>query len=322
MKTAIVTGGTGFLGRNLVDVLLREQWNICVLHRRNSDLTRLKGCEVKLQEVDLYDYQSTLQSIPSDVDAIFHVAGNTSHWAREAEIQWRDNVLVTRNLVQVALEKKVKRFIFTSTGATNPYQNTDEVGASKIKNSYIRTKRLSELEIYKGVEQGLDAVIMKPIIIVGKYDYSSYSKIFIDLKHNVLKMALPGKIAFCSAEDVAIAHVRAYEKGRCCEHYVLGGTYATWLEFSLEITKLLKVSSPILVPKWLLLLLSYFWNVQSYITGKPPLVSPDLVTLLNDAPDVTFYEARKAKQELGYTSRSLSEMVRNCYDWMNEEKML
>lgn len=274
------------------------------------------------QEVDLYDAEAVLNSIPLDVDVLFHVAGNTTHWAREAEIQWRDNVLVTRNLVRAALAKKTKRFIFTSTGATNSYQNSDEIGALKIKNGYIRTKRLSELEIYKGIENGLDAVIIKPIIIIGKYDYSAYSKIFIDMKNNVLKLALPGRIAFCFAEDVAWAHLRAFEKGRSCEHYILGGVYATWYELFFEITQLLKVAKPLVVPKLVLLPLSYIWNILSYFTGKAPLASPDLVILLGEAPDVTFCEARKSRLELNYESRPLSEMVKQCYDWMIQEKML
>lgn len=321
-KTAVLTGGTGFLGRNLVSVLLQENWKVIVLHRKNSDLSKLKGCHVTFKQVDLYDFESVRSAIPENIDAIFHVAGNTSHWAKEAEIQWRDNVLATRNLVKAALEKNTKRFIFTSTGATNSYQNSDEAGALKIKNGYIRTKRLSELEIYKGIAQGLDALIIKPIIILGKYDYSSYSKIFIDMKKNKLKLALPGKIAFCYAEDVAWAHLRAFEKGRCCEHYVLGGAYATWYELFLEITKILGVSKPMVVPKYILLPLSYIWNFVSYFTGRAPLASPDLVALLDDAPDVTYCESRKARQDLDYQTRPLSEMVKSCFDWMKSEGML
>jgi dihydroflavonol-4-reductase len=322
MKTAIVTGATGFLGRNLVEVLLRENWSVTVLHRRNSDLKRLKGCEVKFQEVDLYDAQSVMRAIPESLDAIFHVAGNTSHWSKEAQVQWKDNVLATRNLVEAALAKKVKRFIFTSTGATNSYQNTNEAQAMKIKNSYVRTKRLSELEVYKGMERGLDAIIMKPIIIIGKYDFSSYSKIFQDMKNNSFRIALPGKIAFCYAGDVAQAHLRAFEKGRSFEHYVLGGAYATWFEFGSEIAKLLKVSNPTVIPKWVLFPLSYFMSAFSYVSGKAPLLSPDLAILLDDAADVTFCDAHRAQLDLGYTSRPLSEMVRICHDWMVEEKML
>ncbi len=152
MKICYVTGATGCVGRNLVDELIIDNWDIVVLHRKSSDLSRLKGCKVSFQEVDLCNVDSVRNSIAHNADAIFHVAGNTSHWDKEADQQWKDNVLTTRNLVQAALENKTKRLIFTSTGATNPHQWTDERMALKIKEGYIRTKRLAELEVFKGIE--------------------------------------------------------------------------------------------------------------------------------------------------------------------------
>jgi dihydroflavonol-4-reductase len=125
-KCAYVTGATGCVGRNLVDALLNEQWEVIGAHRKTSNVSRLKGLDVRLVEVDLHDPASVLASVPDGVDAIFHVAGNTSYWNVEAEEQWKDNVLATRNLVQAALAKKVKRFIFTSTGATNNFQGDEK----------------------------------------------------------------------------------------------------------------------------------------------------------------------------------------------------
>ncbi|MBV8381759.1 MAG: NAD-dependent epimerase/dehydratase family protein [Planctomycetaceae bacterium] len=94
-----------------MDELLRAEWEVVVLHRRSSDLSRLKGCKVRFQEVDLHDSASTLNSLQADADAIFHVAANTSHWPAQREQQYKDNVVVTRNLVQAALAKGAKKFI-------------------------------------------------------------------------------------------------------------------------------------------------------------------------------------------------------------------
>ena len=259
MKTAYITGATGCLGRNLVVELLKENWEVVVLHRKSSDISRLKGCQVRFQEIDLCNLESVRDSLPENIEAIFHVAGNTSHWSKEAHQQWLDNVLATRYLVQVALEKKVKRFIFTSTGATIPYQGLDErLTTLKIKNNYIRTKRLAELEVYAGIEKGLDAVILQPIIVIGAYDYNTYSQIFKDIKANRMKVVPPGRIAFCHARDVAIAHIRAFENGKCCEHYVLGGTYTTWLDTFQKISTIVGVTPPTKVtPKFIIMFFSY-----------------------------------------------------------------
>src|SRR5258708_26423446 len=226
MRLGYVTGATGCVGRNLVDELLQSGgWDVVVLHRKSSDLSRLKGCDVRFREVDLYDAASTRASIQPDVDAIFHVAGNTSHWAREADQQWKDNVLVTRNLVEAALASRVQKFIFTSTGATLPYQGADERLTMEITDGYVRTKRLAELEIYKAMPRGLFAVLLHPIIVIGPYDYNNYAQIFSALRSGKIKAAFPGRIAFCHAADVARAHIQAFEQGRPFESCVLRGTY-------------------------------------------------------------------------------------------------
>jgi len=320
MRVGYITGATGCVGRNLVDELLCAGWNVVVLHRRTSDLSRLKGCKVRFQEVDLHDPVSTLNSLKANTDAVFHVAANTSHWPAEREQQYKDNVIATRNLVQASLAKKVKKFIFTSTGATNGCQFTDERLANGIANGYIRTKRLSEIEVHKGVEQGLCAVTLHPIIVIGAYDYNNYSKFFSNLKSGRLKAALPGHIAFCHAADIARAHIQAFERGQCSERYVLGGTYTTWLDAFQRIAKAVGAPPPtttLSLP--ILKVASYAMWIASMFTGKKPELTPELVGLLGDSPDVDFCDKKKAKEELGYESRDLSTMVKDCYDWLVKE---
>ncbi len=323
MKRAYVTGGTGCVGRNIVNELLLEDWEVVVLYRTSSDISRLAGLRVKFQEVNLHDLESVRKSISGSVDAIFHAAGNTSHWSAEIEQQWKDNVLATRNLVKIALEKNVKRFIFTSTNATQDFQGYDAQFSQRIASPYVRTKRLAELEVYAASERGLDIVILRPIIVIGAYDYNSYAQIFTNVAKTKLPFAFPGRIVFCHAGDVAKAHVQAFEKGRRCEHYVLGGTYSTWLDVFQRIARMMSVKSKVrTAPYWALLAVSHILNFIAKLTTKKPVITPELVHLLHDAPDVSYYEKQKAKQDLGYTSRSLDVMLHDCYKWLIKEKKL
>src|SRR5262249_12310669 len=178
-KTAFVTGATGCVGRNLVDALIADGgWRIIAAHRASSKISRLRGLPIELKQVDLHDLDSVMASIPEGVDAVFHVAASISHWLPQEAEQWKDNVLATRNLAQAALRRKAKRFVFTSTGATYKYADTTRDEAQHIDMSYVRTKRLAEIEVMDAVSEGLDAVIMRPIIIVGRYDNHAYSQIF------------------------------------------------------------------------------------------------------------------------------------------------
>ena len=323
MKLGYVTGATGCIGRNLVDELVRAGWDVVVLHRKSSDLSRLKGCPVRFQEVDLYDPASTRDGLQPNADAIFHVAGNTSHWAREAEQQWKDNVLTTRNLVEAALARRVKKLVFTSTGATLGAQGADERLTLGIKNGYIRTKRLAELEIYKAMPRGLCAVLLHPIIVIGPYDYNGYGQLFPLLKSGKLKAAFPGRIAFCHAADVARAHIQAFEKGRSFESYVLGGTYTTWLDAFQRIARRMGCTPPSRVLSSLELKVSALaQSIASWFTAHKPEITPELVDLLHDASDVSFCEKRKARDELGYESRPLDSMIDDCYNWLVREGRL
>lgn len=323
MKLAYITGATGCVGRNIVEHLDPSEWDVVVLHRPSSDLSRLKDKNVRFQAVDMYDLNSVRNAISDHAQAIFHVAGNTSHWPSEAEQQWKDNVLVTRNLVTIAIEKKVDRFIFTSTGATRKYLYHTEKQCLKIKSGYKRTKRLAEIEVGKGIENGLDAVILQPTIVVGAYDYNSYAQIFTGLKSGEIKVVFPSRIAFCHANDVAKAHITAYEKGRCGEHYVLGGPYATWHEFFVEIANTVGVK-PIKNPtsKPMLKVLASLEFFLAKIAKRKPLLTFDLIALVVDDPDLSYSEMSRSRDELGYKSASLEQMVKDCYDWMKMEKRI
>jgi nucleoside-diphosphate-sugar epimerase len=325
MKTAYVTGATGFLGRNLVNELIGQQWSVVVLHRKTSDLRKLKGCGVRFQEVDLHSLESVRSSISGQVDAIFHAAANTSHWSEDAPEQWKDNVLATRNLVKVALEKEVRRLIFTSTWATHPYEDTDERAANRIDVPYIRTKRLSELEVYRGIEQGLDAVIMQPTVLIGAYDYNGYSQIFslMQQRRPEVRMVLPGKITFCDARNVVRAHRVAFERGRRGEHYALGGTYTAWLDTYRRVAKLLGVTPPKrTTPLWLFFAAAYGSAAISRIFRHKPVLTPALVKLIKGEPEIPASEKEKSRQHLGYEPASLDEMLRDCYEWMVAEGLL
>jgi nucleoside-diphosphate-sugar epimerase len=170
MKVGCVTGATGCIGRILVDQLVFDGWDVVVLHRKSSDLSRLKGCRVRFREVDLYDPVSAREGIPRGADAIFHAAANTSHWARDAAVQWKDNVLATRNLVDATVARGVKRFVFTSTGATLGHQGADERDVRRVRNGYVRSKRLAGLEVSKAMGRGLDAVVRTPAMSAGLAD--------------------------------------------------------------------------------------------------------------------------------------------------------
>lgn len=323
MKTAFITGATGCVGRNLVDILQEDGWRIICLHRASSDLSRLEGCDVECREVNLHDLND-VHSVIERADAIFHIAANVSHNPMYHAEQRKDNVIATYNLVMASLDK-IRRFVFTSTGAAARGDGLSYDEIDKLRSGYIKTKKQSEIIVDLAVENyGLDAVTLRPIIIVGKYDYNNYSQIFSMLKTGKLRNSIPGALPFCNAEDIARAHLTAFERGRCGEQYYLGGEHTTWHDFCCRACDLMGIKHPRKpLPLWMYYVTSHCMMLHQKWTGKPALITPELVDLMStESNDLPYSEYEKTRTELGYESRSLDISLRECYDWMIDNNML
>lgn len=324
---AFVTGATGFLGVNLIEELTREGWQVVALHRKTSDLRPLVRLNVTLKEGDVTDIASLERALPEGVDAVFHLAGAVGFFGpKRYEEQRRTNVDGTRNMVEVALKKKPRRFIHTSTVLVYDYSNPGRITEETPMNgqgsrlNYIRTKALADGEVQKGVDQGLDAVILHASAMFGAYDVSTWSRLFREIQEGTRHPVPPGKTSWCHARAVARAHIQAFHKGRSGEHYILGGPDATIFEMVQEIGKLLDRPIPGLVlPGWLFRFIGRLESAISLITGKEPLLTPDLIDMLTRT---ILLNSEKAQRELGYVASSLEEMLVDCYEWMVREGLL
>lgn len=319
-RTAYVTGSTGFLGTNIVECLVEQGWQVYALRRKSSntrDLDRMKVIQV---EGDVTDIESLRRTMPDKVDAVFHVAAETTMWSKRIERQNRINIEGTRNVVKVALEKNVGRFIHTSSiGAYGDISGialdeTTPSNAMQSKINYYRSKYLAEQEVREGIRQGLDAVILNPAQIVGPYDYNYTPLIFNTIRKGSM-LAVPRGSTVCGhVKDYARAHLAAWEKGRTGENYLLGGVHASFAELFQSIGRLLNRKTPTAqFPAWLMQAIAVVMDRVSQWTDKEPLLCPEKVALMNGTMQIS---SAKAEKELGFTTCSLDEMFSDSYEWM------
>eukprot|EP00002_Diphylleia_rotans_P002314 TRINITY_DN11471_c0_g1_i1.p1 TRINITY_DN11471_c0_g1~~TRINITY_DN11471_c0_g1_i1.p1 ORF type:complete len:339 (-),score=65.98 TRINITY_DN11471_c0_g1_i1:272-1288(-) len=333
-RTAFVTGSTGFLGLNLVEQLLQRGWKVIAFHRKTSELKHLNkiqsaGYTGSLHHAlgDITEIETLREGMPEGVDAVFHVAADTNTWYANNDRQTRINVEGTRNVVTVCLEKKAKKLIHTSsvaaychTDGTKPIVETDEKKGSSYWVNYHRTKHLAELEVFKGIEQGLSAVLLNPCHIVGKYDTSSWARLFLMIHNQSLPGIGNGTGNFCHGAEVARIHIEAVDKGRSGENYLLGGPNMLMSEFVRRIAKADgRDYTPRIFPDFLLKTYGTINEYISWVTNREPEVTPEAASIMIHRYSV---DSSKARTELGYDDNcDVDKTIQETIEFLRQEGM-
>ena len=296
---AFVTGGTGFLGANLIEQLLADGWQVTAMHRAGSDTRLIDRPGVRLVEASLEDIDSLRAALPEAVEAVFQVAANTNMWRGGNARQWRDNVEGSANMARVARERRAGRTVVTSSISAygcHPLAITEDSPqlADDPRHHYLYTKKRAEEAVREEISRGLDAVFLNPCAIVGKYDTSSWAQTFFMIAEDRLPGVPPGAGSFCYAGEVARAHINAYHRGRCGENYILAGTDATFLEFFATVARLLGKTEPRrTTPALAIRALAQVNDWVSRLSGREPAVTPEKAAMITRRVVASSEKARR-----------------------------
>ena len=321
-RTAFVTGGTGFVGLNLIDKLVEGGWAVTALHRATSDLTFLKRFQTTRVIGEITDRASLMAAMPTDIDTVFHVAGNTNMWRMGNAQQTRDNVEGTTHVVETCITKGARRLIVTSSiSAYGPVSGavTEETPsrAATSRVNYERTKWQAQEIARAAVARGLEVVIMQPGAIIGPYDIGTWSRLFPLVRDGKLPGVPPANLTFAHVHPVAAAHIAAADRGENGGQYLLGGEHASMLTLVEKIAEKVGQSKPPKeLPIWLITAIAHFSDFASRFTHKAPDFTPEMAEGLGGSVTVT---SEKATRELGYQVLPLQTMVDDCYAWLKAE---
>jgi nucleoside-diphosphate-sugar epimerase len=321
-RAAFVTGGTGFVGLNMVKELMIRGWDVTALHRRSSELKLLKRFQPKLAAGELSDPNSLLAAIPPGTDTIFHVAGNTNMWRGGNARQTKDNVDGTRNVVDAALAKGVRRLVVTSSISAYGMvsgeisEETPSLAANSRIN-YQKTKWQAQEIALAAAAKGLEVVIMQPGAIMGPYDIGTWSRLFLMVRDDKLPGVPASMLTFAHVREVVAAHIAAADKGQNRGCYLLGGENKSMLELVREIAPLVGKPAPAKVMSTgMLRIVATLGDLGSRLTGKQPPITPEMAATISKSVSTS---SAKAQRELGYRVLPLKQMVKDCYDWMAAE---
>lgn len=315
-----VTGGTGFIGANLVRLLVQEGYAVKALVRPSSRLDNLQSLDVEIVQGDLNDTELGRQM--EGCQALFHVAAHYSLWQADQEALYRHNVLGTRNVLAAARQAGIERTVYTSSvaaiGVGNGGDIVDETHQSPVDSlvgHYKKSKFLAEQEARKAVEAGQDIVIVNPSSPIGPLDIkpTPTGDIILRFLRREMPFYLDTGLNFIDVRDVAWGHLLALQRGKTGDRYILGNQNLTLKQLLDQLAQLTGMSAPkYTVPAWLPL--SVAWIDERILAplGKTPDVPLDGVRM---ARQKMYYDASKAVRELGLPQSPLEKALKDAVDW-------
>lgn len=174
-RRVFVTGGTGFIGANLVQLLVQKGYTVKALVRPNSKLENIQKLDVEIVTGDLNDSDLWQQMVGCRY--LFHVAAHYSLWQKDQEALYRHNVLGTRNVLASAQKAGIERTVYTSSvaaiGVGKAGLVVDETHQSSLEELigyYKQSKFLAELEAMQAARAGQEVVVVNPSTPIGPMD--------------------------------------------------------------------------------------------------------------------------------------------------------
>jgi dihydroflavonol-4-reductase len=315
--TSLVTGGAGHLGNNVVRLLLARGRKVRVLVRASS--SSLEGLPIERRSGDLLD-RASLEAACDGVDVVYHFAAVVSLAPRDREHVLRTNVLGTRNVVEACLARGVRRLVHASSiHALAPRpgsQVTDETAppnTDRHRTAYDRSKTDGEAEVHKGIDRGLDAVILNPTAVIGPHDYVPRlaGRALIDMYAGRLPISVAGGFDWVDARDVAAAALSAASRGRSRERYLLSGHWASMSELAALMREATGRAGPrIVAPLWLAWAGIPFLSAYAKLTASHPLYTAPALRALKEHRAC---DNSKARAELHFTPRPLSRTIADTF---------
>ena len=310
-----VTGGTGFLGAHLLYHLLEKGEKIKALRRPDSkndllervfgfytDNTQLLIDKIEWVEGDLFDIYS-FGEILNDVTVIYHSAAIVSFQPGDKNQMMQTNIQGTANLVNIAIEKKIKKFCHVSSIAAIGRADNSKIidertrwRASKKNSSYALSKYGAEREVWRGIEEGLNAVIVNPSIILGPGEINSGSGKLIGTILNGLKFYTSGVNGYVDVRDVVKAMVLLVENDISSERFIVSAENIFYIDLFGMISRKLGKSPPAYkASKWMGKIAWRFEYIKGKLTGSKPLITRETA---NTAANIYEYSNKKIVDQL------------------------
>ena len=322
-----VTGGSGFIGANLVHELNARGHTVKCLLRPGADTRGLQGADYEAVPGDVTD-PAALAAGLRGCDWAFHVAASYHLWLKDYAPMYAANVDGTRNVLTAAHQAGCSRIVYTSTvgciglpkevnGQVEPTDEATPVAETQMSNHYKLSKWKAEVVARELAAQGLPIIIVNPSAPIGPRDVkpTPTGKVIVDFLNRQMPAYLDTGLNWAHVRDVAIGHILAAEKGRLGERYILGSATGNWTmkEAFAVLAEISGIPAPkFQVPYTVALMAAHVDETLAKLTGKPPKAPLAGVRM---AKYKMFFNPAKAIRELGLPQTPPRQALADAAEW-------
>lgn len=321
----LVTGGTGLVGSHLLYELTKTEDHVRAIYRTAKKIEHVKNVfsyytsSVESQFSKIEWVEAELNDIPKlekafeSITYVYHCAALISFAPNDYHLLRQTNIMGTANIVNLCIKNTIKKLCYVSSiqaiGEDDPFINEDTPWNKDLRhNVYSITKYGAEMEIWRGVQEGVPAVVVNPGIIIGSGYWKSGSGLLFKIVYKGMKRYTAGYAGYVDIADVIKSMTQLMGSSISNERFILVGENLTFQDVTQQIAKGLKVPPPSKpVSKFALQLGWRLDWLQHKITGRKRRLSKAMVKTMTSSSQ---YSNEKIKSSLqGFKFRPIESSI-------------
>jgi len=323
----LVTGGTGLLGSHLLFDLVSTGHPVRAIKRKTSNIEMVRKVfsyysdkadeffgKIEWVEADIMDFVA-ISEVLEGIDIVYHAGAVVSFYPKDHEAMLKVNIEGTANLVNLCIDRNITKFCYVSSVAVLGRALNDGVSdettwwqPSKRNSVYGQSKYGAEREVWRGIEEGLNAYIVNPSVILGPGFWGGGNSGLFSLVWKGLKYYTRGINGFVDVRDISKAMIRLMESDISRERFILSAENCSYQQLFEYIAKYLGKPAPsINVPNSMT---GIAWRVEalrSFLMRTLPEVTKEMATTTTM---VYTYSNEKIRKAIGFEFTPLEQSIR------------
>jgi len=309
-----VTGGTGMLGAHLLFDLTLYNDKVIAIKRESSHINITKTVfealskepkqqlsKIEWREADLNDFSSIFNAM-KECKYVYHAAAFVSFDTKDKALMLENNINGTANVINSALDHKIEKFCHISSIAALGESTNNELITENSKRSqtfkhsnYSESKYKSELEVWRGINEGLNAVILNPSVILGIGDWNKGSAAMFSKVNSGLKFYTHGGTGFVDARDVSKASILLMNSTITNQRFIINSQNLPYRKvFDLIAENISKPKPSIFANKFLAGMAWRMEAIKSYLFNSKPLLTKETVESAQNTKKYSNENVKKA----------------------------